>query len=863
MKFLKHNLLLLLIVNLCFSYSLLAQDFVMQGWYWDYPKTADGFLWADTIKMKAAEIKNAGFTYVWLPPLSRASFGNSSNGYDPQDLYDLGEYGLGPTGFGTRADVDALITQFNNVGLKAAADVVYNHRDGGKSENNPALKNYIDSYDWTRANTGYNPFPYDRYRVILPIGGTSGNVAGDYYFKLSSVSGHNRFNNFQYNVYMQTNKKGWQNLTPLTESEPNGGGDCSQPYNDIQLGRDMNAVVDDPSTCRTDEFHLLLTSDDYYASGDTIFIYFGKRNSDYSDVRIYGIWSAPRNQNIVNEIIYQTYTDFTSMPSGLGAMNFENFKPNSTNPTKLDGDWDWLWFFYDYDQNIPSTKTSLFDWTRWLWNNVGIRGFRMDAVKHFPPEFVGDLLDNLHSNGINPGLVVGEFYDANSSLLKSWIDDVYNYMDTSTKLAIIPRVFDFSLRDALEKASDQFGYDVRNVFNANIVDAQGLSGFNVVTFVNNHDFRYPGQAVDNDPILAYAYILTNNQIGIPCVFYPDYYYVSSFSNTGMKNKIDELINVHKQFIYGSSARDYLTRFGTPYNPVFSSGYASTTLVYQLMNTPSGNDVIVAINYAGEPLDMWVGINTTGVAEGANFGDKIGNGLLSTLTVSSGRVNIKLPARSYAVWVENEAPVPVELISFSAKHERNNVLLTWETSMEVNNYGFEIEKSSALNSSFFETDIEWAAIGFIGGAGNSNSTHKYSFADNNISVGKYAYRLKQIDADGSFSFSRIVYVEIENLELKFALEQNYPNPFNPSTKIRYSIPRSTEYYSVLQNVTLKVYDILGNEVATLVNEEKPAGTYEVEFSAESFGNASGLTSGIYFYRLQAGSFTETKKMILMR
>lgn len=90
----------------------------------------------------------------------------------------------------------------------------------------------------------------------------------------------------------------------------------------------------------------------------------------------------------------------------------------------------------------------------------------------------------------------------------------------------------------------------------------------------------------------------------------------------------------------------------------------------------------------------------------------------------------------------------------------------------------------------------------------------------------------------------------NIPSDFVLFNNYPNPFNPSTKISYSIP-------AMSFITLKVYDVLGNEVATLVNEEKPAGVYEVEFSAD------GLTSGIYFYKLQAGSFVETKKMILMK
>ena len=381
-------------------------------------------------------------------------------------------------------------------------------------------------------------------------------------------------------------------------------------------------------------------------------------------------------------------------------MNFENFKPNSTNPTKLDGDWDWFWFYYDYDQNVPSTKTVLFDWTKWLWSNVGIRGLRMDAVKHFPPEFVGDLLDTLHFNGMNPGLVVGEFYDGNTWLLKNWIDQVLYHMDNSTKLAITPRVFDFSLFFALEQASDQFGYDVRNVFNSSVADAQGLSGANVVTFVNNHDFRFPGQPVDNDPILAYAYILTNNQIGLPCVYYPDYYYVPGFSNGGLKHKIDQLISVHKQHIFGSTAREYLTRFGTPYNPVFNSGNASTTLVYQLRNTPSGNDVIVAINYSGGPLDMWVGLNMAGISEGTTFGDQIGNSLLQTLTVSGGRVNIKLPARSYAVWVEGQPPIINSLtLNLTALIEGfyNGSIMTPDTvSVEIRNstsYGLSREQKS--------------------------------------------------------------------------------------------------------------------------------------------------------------------------
>ena len=835
-----------------FATTVFAQDFLMQGWYWDYPKTSNGFLWADTLTNKASDLKNAGFTYIWLPPLSRTSSGSSSNGYDPKDLYDLGEFGLGATGFGTRADVDGLITEFNLVGLKAVADVVYNHRDGGKTETNPPLKTYITNYDWTKANTGYNPFPYDRYRVILPIGGSTENGAGDYYFKISSASAHSRFDYYQYRVYLYTNLKGWQDLSDTSEVEPNGGGDCGQSNNNISLGRNFDAVNEDAAFgCRTDEFHLSLSADDFYSAGDTIFILFGKGNSDYSDMRIYGIWSGTRNMDIASELVYQSYTDFTSMPSGSGSMNYENFKPNSTNTTKLDGDWDWPWFYYDYDQNVPSTKSALIDWTKWLWNNAGIRGLRMDAVKQFPPEFVGDLLDDLHTNGIDPGIVVGEFYDANTASLKYWIDQVYTYMDNSTKLSITPRVFDFSLRDVLEKASDEFGYDARNIFTASLVDAQGVSGSNVITFANNHDFRDSAQQINHDPILAYAYLLTNNQVGLPCVFYPDYYEVPGFTNGGLKRKIDDLINVHKNFIYGSSSRDYLTKVGTAYDPFYNSGTSTTTLVYQLMDTPSGKDVIVAINYAGDSLDMWVGVNPSGLSEGAVLGDQIGNAMLSTLTVSGGRVHVKIPARSYSVWVENENPLPVELTSFSATVNGSSVNLNWQTATEVNNYGFEVERNTPLNHlSRGEGESVWEKIGFVNGYGNSNSPKSYSFVDYNLSAGNYSYRLKQVDNDGQFEYSKTVKVSILKPDA-FSLDQNYPNPFNPSTTIEYAIGSR-------QFVTLKIFNSLGEEIETLVNEFQDAGVHSKFYILNST-----MPSGVYYYQLISGNFIDTKKMVLLR
>jgi alpha-amylase len=639
----KIKILSLLVVLFCTCQSVFAQDFMLQGWYWNYPGTADGYVWADTLNAKAQALANAGFTYVWLPPLSRASFGQTSNGYDPKDLFDLGEFGGGPTRFGTRTDVNDLIATFNTYGLKAVADMIYNHRDGGKAENNPSVEGWIENYTATKVNAGDQPYPSDRFRCILPIGGATGRGAGTYYFKFKSASEHSNFYNKPYKAYIQTNVVGYQGLPNGNESEPNGGGGCGEPNNAIQLGVDMYASIDG-SGCKIDEFALTVSSGQFNSAGDTLYIYMQNRNGgEYSDQYPYEIWYNGSNHE--GDMRFQTYTDFTSVASDRGDMNHSNFKPNG-NPTQLSGDWDYMYFFYDYDQFVPSTKDTLFAWTRWMWSNAGMRGLRMDAVKHFTPEFVGDLLDNLNANGMNPGMVVGEWFDSNSFILKDWVDDVKSYMDAGTQAAIKPRVFDFSLRDALEKACDQFGYDVRNVFNASIVDAQSVSGDYAVTFVNNHDFRDPGQPVDNDPILAYAYTLTNNQLGVASVFYPDYY-------SSLKSKIDQLIEIHKNYIYGATSRDYLNRFSTPYSSNYISGAANTSLIYQLRGAVSGRDVIVAINFSGSTLKVDHGVNTTSLPIGATLVEVVGNSPFPYAVVSgSSQIYMEIPARSYGVWVED-------------------------------------------------------------------------------------------------------------------------------------------------------------------------------------------------------------------
>lgn len=186
-------------------------------------------------------------------------------------------------------------------------------------------------------------------------------------------------------------------------------------------------------------------------------------------------------------------------------------------------------------------------------------------------------------------------------------------------------------------------------------------------------------------------------------------------------------------------------------------------------------------------------------------------------------------------------LPVELTSFTAEISGIEIILKWQTATETNNQGFEIQRKASVG--------DFAAIGFVEGQGTTTEQQNYSFIDKSLSEGKYSYRLKQIDFDGSFEYSKTIEVEI-HIPLKFSISQNYPNPFNPSTKISWQSP-------VGGWQTLKIYDVLGKEVATLVDGEKSPGSYEVEF------NAQDLPSGIYFYQLKTGSFAETKKMILIK
>ncbi|MFZ1530005.1 MAG: alpha-amylase family glycosyl hydrolase [Ferruginibacter sp.] len=820
------------------SLPVFAQQVLMQGWYWDYPKTNAGFSWADTLRLKAAALKQDGISHVWFPPHALCR-NQGSNGYDPWDLF----IGNQTTGLGTRPALNAMMSEFAAQGIDPVGDIVLNHRNGGDAEINPAVKAYIT----THYNAAKQPFPSDRFNCVLPLGGSSGNGAGDYYFKISSKTGDARFNGYQYWVYMVTGVRQFSGQPAQNEAEPNGGGDCAQPNNTVSFGRFMYANLENSGGCGTDEFKLTIANGDFDPAGDSVFIYLNNTSGGYSDHRIYGIWSSARSADIVNDLLYQTYTNFTNMPSGRGQMNFEFFKPNTANAstTYLDGDWDSMLFFYDYDQFQQRTKDSLINYAKWNRAELGVKGMRIDAVKHFSPAFVGDMLDSMHTYGMDPSMVVGEWFSTNTAELSTWINNVKANMEPATQAAVQPKVFDFSLRENLRQACDNSGFDVRNIFNGSLHDADGVPGFNIVTFVNNHDFRDASgfnSLVRNHPNLAYAYTITNNQLGVPGIFYPDYFGYPAPSGplygyhpTGMpayRTEISNLITALKIYINGSPSVDYLNRFATPYGANYLPGSvgADKVLIYQLQgHAGNGNkDVIVAINFGATDLKVDHNINTRGgaIAAGTRFTDILGRsnfpfGVLS----AAGQLYFELPAYSYSVWVQGTVPaLPLNITSFSAAAINKEVKLTWIVPDNGQISRFEVQRSSSGNS--FESILFVPATTKHGQENYLTTDAAPQF---NRSI---LYRLKIFHKDGSYHFSdaRMVRINLEALTITIK-----ENPVHDRLKL--DINSAADKMADLSIYNVKGEKLMqhkltitaGNTIKMINLPALPAGTYAVSIS----------------------------------
>ena len=310
------------------------------------------------------------------------------------------------------------------------------------------------------------------------------------------------------------------------------------------------------------------------------------------------------------------------------------------------------------------------------------------------------------------------------------------------------------------------------------------------------------------------------------------------------------------FTYVNNTCNLKNSAGEPalnYNAMISQYISGNTLIINIpeMNVVTQADFNTMVaKIDGTPLTHRVGrFRLSGIT---NFSGTLGMHWLPEKTIILTYEPVKWAAVNSSdqstFEITEDAPLPVELQSFNAANvNTRNVKLTWITATETNNSGFEVQRTVSG-----EQGTVWNSVGYMPGKGTTTTPTTYTFEDIKLNSGKYNYRLKQIDNNGNFSYFNLS-GEIEvGIPKKFNLSQNYPNPFNPATKIDFDLPQDAR-------VRIVIYDILGREMKSIINEFRKAGYHTVTF------NASGFSSGTYFYRFETegGNNVMTKKLMIVK
>lgn len=370
-----------------------------------------------------------------------------------------------------------------------------------------------------------------------------------------------------------------------------------------------------------------------------------------------------------------------------------------------------------------------------------------------------------------------------------------------------------------------------------------ISGYHVTSVAQSPISTNNMIAVSSDYTIAPA-IHRSSDEGVTWTDITSNVTAAGFTGTNIQRVIADPVNAN---IFYMTRASYIggqviktTNFGTNWTNV--SGNLPSVPVSDLFIDPANTNHLYAGNDFGVYWTTNGGTNWIKLSNGMPFVPVLDFSFYS----NGGTRYLRAATHGRGVYELNiDNPLPVELTSFTAKVLKSgDIQLKWQTETEVNNYGFEILRSAKY-------DTMWIKIGFVEGSGNSNSPKEYSYMDEVIKYGSYAYRLKQIDTDGQFEYSKVIEVDAGNIPNGFVLEQNYPNPFNPITTIKFAVAET-------QKAELKVIDLLGNEVETIFTGIADGGKiYEAVFNAENY------SSGIYFYTFRTEQKFETRKMLLLK
>lgn len=428
------------------------------------------------------------------------------------------------------------------------------------------------------------------------------------------------------------------------------------------------------------------------------------------------------------------------------------------------------------DVTVPKTGNIFQPIEKSLRDDAQIKGFRMKTAGVPDPLVAANFLNARQKLGNPPDLVFADIPGwEDPTQLANWVAKVTQHLTPDTKLDISTRVYDYVLREALRQACDDAAYDVREVYDQSLRDLTALTGFNVVTLANCVRFNNQnGESGDSDdpiadPLLAYAYLLTNNQVGLPAVYYDDYF--GRNGRKSLRKEIDQLIRVHQQYIYNSTAIEYLNQPESERASIYLSATdgadASKTLIFQLdgMNTPAATDaersrdVIVAINFADAPLRLIQEINMSNVELGDTFTDVLGNsGHGSAEILNDGQYDIpnaiyvELPPRSYSVWVRGDAErVATGAFDLHAEAFDTYTELSWEIPAGRNNISYEIERS--INQGKFEPIAKMEALG------EDETGAAYLYVDEKrLHDDEVFYRVKSVNTAGLESYSSVASIK---------------------------------------------------------------------------------------------------------
>lgn len=665
----------------CFLFHVLLiastaqNDVMMQAFYWDVPVDSENKngSWWDTLMVKADDLKMEGFTALWVPSPSKGNWGIVDMGYGIYDHYDLGNYfqkGSTETRFGSRDELEAMISAMHDISgnkpkIDLYADIILNHIYGGNDnlENNPSVKKYVFDEAF-RNGSQFVAYPSNEIKWII-----KNAEPGNYHIKIKgynhdySVTVGNRGYDLQIFI---NNGNASNNYT--WELEPNDG-----------LGN-YNIFPESGSTIRgfmhhkndIDEYllnvpekadiHIYLTSKrisgkNWAWADQTAGLYPG-------EVWFNGINLAP--QRI--EAHTSTGLKFPHH-SGVGE---ENFSWNYTHFHPADEN-DWLGDWGSSDEIITNTKgygndlntfseivqERMNNWGKWLVENIGFDGFRLDFVRGFQEQYAASWVKNLPIENGNQRFVVGEYWGSGQR--------IFNWVNKMTDLGVNVNAFDFPLKDILTQlCNSNSDFDIRKLNNAGMVrnnSGYSLPGTSVVTFLENHDTgKEHDKWVIKDWNMGYAYILTHE--GRPCIFYPHYYGVTleDYHYTGNRVEIPNSVNrdirnlifIRKTYIDGTL--EVLSQTGNPHPPE----NISNVYVARRQGNANKKGALIVINNADSTKGLWVDSSPVGW-------ENLSNSILvnafdknqKTTVAADGRVWVEAPGRGYAVYVAEDDYVAFE------------------------------------------------------------------------------------------------------------------------------------------------------------------------------------------------------------